>query len=95
MSLLVGTAVADITPPLGGQMAGFAARRSPSERVNDPLSARAVAVSDGGAISVVVALDLIAITVDQHHACRQRAARSAGIAATDIVLSATHMAALR
>jgi hypothetical protein len=90
MSLLVGTAVADITPPLGGQMAGFAARRSPSERVNDPLSARAVAVSDGGAISVVVALDLIAITVDQHHAWRQRAARSAGIAATDIVLSATH-----
>ena len=41
-------------------------------------------------MSVVVALDLIALTVDQHHAWRQRAARSAGIAATNIVLSATH-----
>jgi len=90
MSLLVGTAVKDITPPVGGQLAGFAARRAASERVNDPLSARAVAVSDGGAISVVVALDLIALTVDQHHAWRQRAARSAGIASSNIVLSAIH-----
>lgn len=90
MSLVVGTAVRDITPPIGGQLAGFAARTAASQRVNDPLSARAVAVSDGGAISVVVALDLIALTVDQHRAWQQHAARSAGIASSSVVLSATH-----
>lgn len=90
MSLRAGTAVVDITPPVGGHLAGFAVRRAPSVRVNDPLSARAVAVSDGDNISVVVALDLIALTVEQHRAWRERAARSAGIAPSNIVLTATH-----
>lgn len=90
MSLRVGTAVVDITPRVGGHLAGFAVRQAPSERVNDPLSARAVAVTDGDNISVIVALDLIALTLDQHRAWRERAARSTGIAASNIVVTATH-----
>ncbi|MEJ7799504.1 MAG: hypothetical protein WKF60_03240 [Ilumatobacter sp.] len=90
MSLRVGTAVRDITPRVGGHLAGFAARHAPSERVNDPLTARAVAVTDGNAVSIVVALDVIALTLEQHRAWRERAARAVGVAPSSIVLSVTH-----
>lgn len=90
MSLRVGTAVKDITPRVGGHLAGFAARHAPSERVNDPLTARAVAVTDGDAVSIVVALDVIALTLEQHRAWRERAASAVGVAPSSIVISATH-----
>ncbi|MEN8113058.1 MAG: hypothetical protein ABFS21_01620 [Actinomycetota bacterium] len=90
MTLLAASAVRDITPPLGTHFAGFAARTAPSTSIHDPLSARAIAVGDGSSISVVVALDLIALTVDQHREFRRHAAATAGIPETSVVLSVSH-----
>ena len=58
----VGYAVSDITPGPGLTLSGFAARRNrPSVGVHDPISARALAVEDGGRLTLIVSFDLLAI----------------------------------
>lgn len=57
--LQVGAAVADITPPVGYAMWGYAARHdAPSRGMQDPLRARAVALSAGDARLAIVSFDL-------------------------------------
>ncbi len=57
--LEAGAAKADITPPTGHPMWGYAARRdAPSVGVLDPLYARALVLSAGGTRDALVGLDL-------------------------------------
>ena len=57
--LIAGAATADITPPVGIPMWGYAARHdAPSVGVRDPLFARAVLLDDGNEKLLIVALDL-------------------------------------
>ena len=54
-----GAAVADITPPVGYPMWGYAARKdAPSLGVLDPLKARALVLEVGSTRIAIVALDL-------------------------------------
>lgn len=57
--LKVGVATAEITPPLGGPLWGYAARRdAPSRGVRDPLFAKVVVIDDGTERVMVASLDL-------------------------------------
>lgn len=88
--LRAGVAVTDITPPPGTAMAGFAARTEPSTGVHDALSARAVALERSGQGSIVVAADLVAVTVAQSDDVRRRVAERTGLPVRSVVLSVTH-----
>jgi neutral ceramidase len=57
-----GYAARDITPDPGITLSGFASRcNRPSEGVDDPISVHALAVEDGGEITLLVVFDLLAL----------------------------------
>jgi hypothetical protein len=89
-TLLAGVAVSDITPPLGTAMAGFAARTAPCTGVHDLLTARAVALDDGQGCSIVIAADLVALTVPQCDGIRRGVAEQTGVGVESVLVSVTH-----
>jgi len=89
-SLLAGVAVSDITPPRGSVLAGFAARTAPSAGIHDPLFARAVALDDGRQGSIVVAADLVALTIEQCDEVRRRVGEHTGLGVESVLVSVTH-----
>src|SRR5512136_1207894 len=59
----IGLAAADITPPLGLWMGGYAARKEPAQGIALPLHAKAIAVADSaGHRAVVVTIDVLGLT---------------------------------
>ncbi|GAA3548812.1 hypothetical protein GCM10022419_031420 [Nonomuraea rosea] len=88
--LFAGAAVADITPPVGGSLAGYAARASGSTAVHDPLLATAVAVSDGVTTSIVISCDLIALDPDTTRRIAGDVQERTGIPAGRVAVAVTH-----
>lgn len=72
--LLVGGAMADITPPLGTHLSGGVAQYRPAEEVLDPLFARALVWEAGGKRAGVVAMDVTIVTGEYTAHIRQAAA---------------------
>lgn len=62
-SLYAGVARADITPPSDCMLAGFAGREHGADGIHDPLTATALALSTGDTPVVILALDLIGISM--------------------------------
>jgi neutral ceramidase len=89
-SLLAGTARADITPPPGIWMAGFAARREPARGTALPLAAKALALSDGNRRLVLVTLDLLGITARMRSRIAARLEATHGLAPECLMLAASH-----
>jgi neutral ceramidase len=56
--LRAGIAKTDITPEIPVMLYGYASRKTPSEGVHDPLSARAIAFENGGKKFVLISSDL-------------------------------------
>jgi hypothetical protein len=87
--MLAGTALAEVTPPLGASLAGYFNDRHASG-IDDPLWAKAVvAGSDADALAVVV-LDLIALRRPQVERMRERAHELCGIAPERVMIACTH-----
>ncbi|HEX29652.1 TPA: hypothetical protein ENG04_06190, partial [Candidatus Poribacteria bacterium] len=59
--LIVGAARANITPPVGMLMSGYAARKTPAIGVHDELNAVALYLSDGETEAGLITADLIGI----------------------------------
>lgn len=77
-----GAAIVAVEVPIGTPLSGYAARRSPSTGVHDPLTVRALVIDDVG----VVIIDCCAL---RKSTCAElRAARPAGL--IDVVIAATH-----
>jgi len=89
VSLRVGVAEADITPPVGFPMAGYYHERLAEGEI-DPLKARAIVFVDGATSGALVVCDLIGISTDLKNEVRKRASEKTGIPAEHIALSATH-----
>jgi hypothetical protein len=90
--LRAGAATADITPPTGHAMWGYAARKdAPSVGVFDPLKARALVLDLGGERVALVSLDLgRAPPRASAEAVRARARKTAGVGTVFLVASHTH-----
>jgi neutral ceramidase len=90
--LQAGTAIIDITPPLGFAMWGYSARHDQaSVGVLDPLMARAVVLSAGKESIAIVSLDLgRAPTRQSMAAIRKKIKEAAGIEHIFLVASHTH-----
>lgn len=85
----IGIARADITPPVGIPMVGFAGR-GPSTRVHDPLHATAMAVSCNGDQAVLIALDLLQLNAETVAGFRKQIQEASGIAFDCITLACSH-----
>lgn len=85
-----GTARADITPPVGCWLAGWAIRTKPSEGVHDPLFAKSMVLSSGADTVAIVACDLIRITDEITSGARAIIERETGLAGHKVMISATH-----
>lgn len=84
-----GAAQVDITPPLGGGLAGqFNARKA--EDVDDPLYAKAVVLADGDTRTAMVVLDLIMILREDVGKIREQIAERTGILAENVMVGCTH-----
>ena len=85
----IGVATADVTPPVGTFLAGYAARLEPSDGVYHPLRAVCVALDDGGGPGMLVSIEWLGL-YDRTQEARERIAARTGIAPARILLSGTH-----
>lgn len=87
----VGIAETEITPTRPVWMAGYAARKHPSEGTVHPLWAKALAVEDGrGQRVVIVTTDLIGLVRQVSDEIGARVHRDVGIPRERIVLNSSH-----
>lgn len=89
--LKVGVATADITPPIGGKMAGYSARgENVSTGVHDPLTARTLVVDDGQQSLALVTLDLAGLPSNAFQTVRDMIKGRTQVDLVLIVCSHTH-----
>ncbi len=87
----VGFGEADITPPIGVWLTGFAARTKPCDDIHDPLLARAMVLeNEKGERAAILALDLIALTEDQVATIRKLVKEWTGIPPQNLLINCSH-----
>ena len=87
--LKAGSAMANITPPLGTRIpGGFRPRYA--ENVDDELFAKALVIDNGVTRIAIVTCDLIAIPEKVANAAKARIADRCGIPAAHVMVNATH-----
>ncbi|HEY3836301.1 MAG TPA: neutral/alkaline non-lysosomal ceramidase N-terminal domain-containing protein [Bryobacteraceae bacterium] len=90
MDLLIGAASEIITPDLGCEMAGFAARTGRATGIHDDLHARALVLDNGQTRIALISVELLGVTRALTEAVRARIERDTGIPAQNVVIAATH-----
>jgi hypothetical protein len=90
VSLLVGVARVDITPPLGVPVGCWAARRALAQGSMEPLIAQAVVLSDGERTAAIVATDLVFIGAELAATVRENVTALTGIPGSAISVHASH-----
>ncbi|MFW6599188.1 hypothetical protein ACQBAU_01785 [Propionibacteriaceae bacterium Y2011] len=86
----VGMSTADVTPPVGGPLGGFAARaRHGSTSVYHPLRAVATAIGDGERDVMIISVEWLGC-YQLADRVRRAITQLTGIPASDIVLNASH-----
>ena len=89
MSLQIGLAKTDITPPTGIFLAGFANRLAPSEGVYLPLTATAVAIADGENAALLVGAEILGF-YEHTERVRRRIGERTGLKPYQILLNGSH-----
>ncbi|MSS71612.1 MAG: hypothetical protein EXS64_08995 [Candidatus Latescibacteria bacterium] len=85
-----GSARVNITPFVGGPMAGYAARTRGSETVDDELFAKALVLDDGRTKTGIVTSDLIGVPPELAAEVRDLVAQETGISGDHLLLCASH-----
>ncbi len=88
--LRTGTAVIDVTPPVGTFMGGYASRDHGAEGVHDPLMAKALALTDGETTVILLTCDIISFDYDFTDALRAAIEENTGVPADNILVSNSH-----
>jgi len=88
--MLIGTSQIDITPKIGVELSGFAARVQPSIGVLDPLSAKAIFLDSGKTKLLWIHCDLVGFDRSIVESFRAWSRESIGLGSQQVMLSATH-----
>ena len=91
--LRAGLAIADMTPPVGTRLSGFAGRPTinfASTGVRDPLRATVLWLEDGSNNALVIALDTIGLSVGEDLKWRLRLAETLGCPPSGILIACSH-----
>lgn len=87
---LAGAAEVVITPPIGGEMDGYGARKSGSNGVHDDLLAHALVLDDGSRRAVIVTCDVLFVDATLVAAVRAAAHERWNIPPERVLVAATH-----
>lgn len=85
-----GIAIADITPPVGIDLAGYAAREQGSSRVHDNLYVKALVLDEGNRNLVILTCDLLGVDSGDVQYIRGRIEEKIGINSQNIMVAASH-----
>ncbi|QJW99625.1 PVC-type heme-binding CxxCH protein [Frigoriglobus tundricola] len=85
-----GAAKTEITPAHPIRLNGFGSRRTESEGVYHPIHARALALDDGTAPAVLLAVDVLGIPADSYDELARRLEKRAGVKKERLAITATH-----
>ncbi|MFH1539948.1 MAG: neutral/alkaline non-lysosomal ceramidase N-terminal domain-containing protein, partial [bacterium] len=89
--LRAGAAQADITPPVGTPLTGYAGRTGkPSTGVHDPLEAQALVMESGGEKYLIVTIDTLYIMRRFYIEVAREIERSLGIPREHMIFAASH-----
>ncbi|HOS72043.1 MAG TPA: neutral/alkaline non-lysosomal ceramidase N-terminal domain-containing protein [Bacteroidales bacterium] len=88
--LRAGTARTDITPALPVKLYGYASRKTYSEGVHDPLSARVVVFENNGRRLLLVSTDIGSYGNEVYHTIRKAITDRFGFSESEIFLSTIH-----
>jgi neutral ceramidase len=88
--LRAGWSRADITPPAGVDLCGFGGRAGPSQGVHDPLSAKALCVTDGERRIALITADLIGLDAGTVTEVRRRVGERFGREAPALMIACSH-----
>ena len=89
-NLKAGTAIVDITPPPGVELAGYPHHPRPNRGVHDPLYASCLALDDGQTRLAMICTDLIVFPKPEVRALREKASQATGIPAENIMVTCSH-----
>lgn len=88
--LRAGAVEIDITPPVGGRMAGYAARTQVSQGIHDPLHAEVLYLATAETSLLLVSLDLICVDLSFTQRARAAIQEATGIPPEAILLACSH-----
>lgn len=80
----------DITPPLPVIMGGYRARKSPGNKIEQPLKGRAFVLSDGRTKVGIISAEIILFSREQAQKIKKRAADLTDLPKENIIVTATH-----
>lgn len=89
-SLKIGLAERVITPPMGVEMAGFAAREGVAEGVHDDLHARAMVIQSPESSVALLVASIIGFTQEAVDRIRAEVERQTDLPGSSIMVAATH-----
>ncbi len=90
MTLQFGASAADITPPSGLWMSGYAFRNECATGVHDPLMASVLVATNGARCVAIISLDLISLPQDTVDRMRSEVSKSLGTTPEAIMVHCTH-----
>ncbi|RME00192.1 MAG: hypothetical protein D6814_04050 [Calditrichaeota bacterium] len=85
-----GVGVADITPEIGYELAGYAIREQGAIGIHDPVYAKALALHDGSTLTIIITCDLLGLDVSEVRELRLSISSRCGMPSPSILISATH-----
>ncbi len=88
-SLMCGAGRADITPPLGTILYGYAPGR-PAESVGDPLTLTAIKLVSDVDSALLITCSVASINPEVCARMRKAAGEAAGVPAENVTINATH-----
>ncbi|OGO10391.1 MAG: hypothetical protein A2Y93_10735 [Chloroflexi bacterium RBG_13_68_17] len=88
--LRAGTALTDISPEQGVELAGYPHHPRPNQGVHDPLHAGCITLDDGKTRLAIVCMDMAVYPKPEVRAVRREAARLTGIPPENIMLTCSH-----
>lgn len=86
----VGLAERVITPPLGGTMAGYAARKGVSQGVHDDLHVRAMVIEGPETSVAILSASVLGLAQEVIDRTREEVSRRTGLPGAHIMMAATH-----
>ncbi len=88
--LMAGIARANVTPPVGMLMAGYAARKTGSVGIYDELNTVALYLNDGETEAALISADIIGIGAEGTARVREACAEAADMPAENILIAFSH-----
>lgn len=89
-SLIAGIARANVTPPVGMLMSGYAARKTPAVGIHDELNTVALYITDGKTEAALITTDVIGISAEGTARVREACSNAAGVPGDNVFVAFSH-----